>query len=130
MAIDFLMLNDIMAIHQRLLQEHGGGSGVRDEKLLLSAMAMPQAAFFGAYAHNDIYEMAAAYLFHIVMNHPFVDGNKRTGAAAAIVFLGMNDIALTADNQTLFEFTLCVAQSKKSKSEITTFLKKHSQPKP
>jgi death-on-curing protein len=129
MALDFLTLNDVMAIHRRLIDTYGGSGGVRDEGLLLSALAMPQAAFFGVYAHNDIYEMAAAYLFHIVMNHPFVDGNKRTGAAAAIVFLGMNDIALTADNQTLVEFTLSVAQGQQSKSQITTFLKKHSKPK-
>ena len=71
--------------------------------------------------------MAAAYLFHIVMNHPFVDGNKRTGAAAAIIFLGINDIKLTADNPTLAEFTLAVAQSQKTKPQIAEFLKQHSQ---
>jgi len=129
MAIDFLTLNDVLTIHQQLIDEHGGSQGIRDEGLLLSALAMPQAAFFGNYAHSDIYEMAAAYLFHIVMNHPFVDGNKRAGAAAAIVFLGMNDIELTADNQTLVEFTLCVAQGQKSKAQITTFLKQYSQAK-
>ncbi|RKY11908.1 MAG: type II toxin-antitoxin system death-on-curing family toxin [Planctomycetota bacterium] len=110
------------------MEVHGGSGGVRDEGLLLSALAMPQAAFFGEYAHKDIYEMAAAYLFHIVMNHPFVDGNKRTGSAAAIIFLGMNDIKLTADNPTLVEFTLAVAQSEKNKPEITAFLKHHSRP--
>jgi death-on-curing protein len=128
MAIDFLTLNDVMAIHRRLIDAFGGSDGVRDEGLLLSAMAMPQTAFFGVYAHNDLFEMAAAYLFHLVMNHPFVDGNKRTGAAAAIVFLGMNGFALTADNQTLVEFTLSVAQGKQSKPEITVFLKEHSTP--
>jgi death-on-curing protein len=72
--------------------------------------------------------MAAAYFFHIVMNHPFVDGNKRTGAAAAIIFLGMNDIELTADNPTLAEFTLCLAQGQKTKHQVTEFLKEHSRP--
>lgn len=123
MQIDFLTLNDVMAIHQRQIKIHGGSSGIRDEGLLLSALAMPQAGFFGEYAHHDIYEMASAYMFHIVMNHSFVDGNKRTGAAAAIIFLGINDIKMTADNSTLIEFTLAVAQGQKTKPQITEFLK-------
>jgi len=127
MAIDFLTLTDVLAIHQRLIDEHGGSAGVRDEGLLLSALAMPKTAFFGTYAHEDIFEMAAAYLFHLVMNHPFVDGNKRAGAAAAVVFLRINDIVLTADNQKLFEFTLSVAQGQQSKTQIATFLKQHAQ---
>jgi death-on-curing protein len=127
MPIDFLTLNDVMAIHQRQIQVHGGSAGVRDKGLLLSALAMPQAAFGGEYAHIDIYEMAAAYLFHLVMNHPFVDGNKRTGAAAAIIFLRMNEIKVTVDNPALVEFTLSVAQGQTTKSQITEFLKQHSQ---
>ncbi|MHC4883110.1 MAG: type II toxin-antitoxin system death-on-curing family toxin [Planctomycetota bacterium] len=126
MQIDFLSLKDVLAIHQRQVKEHGGSEGIRDEGLLLSALAMPQAAFFGEYAHNDIYEMAAAYLYHIVMNHPFVDGNKRTGAAAGIIFLGINDIKLTASNTALIEFTLAVAQGQKTKPQVAEFLKQHS----
>lgn len=126
MQIDFLSLKDVLAIHRRQIKEHGGSEGVRDEGLLLSALAMPQAAFFGEYAHTDIYEMAAAYLYHIVMNHPFVDGNKRTGAAAAIIFLGINDIKLTVSNIALIEFTLAVAQGQKTKPQVAEFLKQHS----
>lgn len=126
MQVDFLTLKDVLAIHQRQIKEHGGCEGVRDEGLLLSALAMPQAAFFGKYAHNDIYEMAAAYLYHIVMNHPFVDGNKRTGAAAAIIFLGINDIHFTASNTNLFEFTLAVAEGQKTKQQVAKFLKQDS----
>jgi death-on-curing protein len=126
MQIDFLSLKDVLAIHQRQIKEHGGSEGIRDEGLLLSALAIPQAAFFGEYAHNDIYEMAAAYLFHVVMNHPFVDGNKRTGAAAAIIFLGINDIKLNASNAALIEFTLAVAQGQKTKQQVAQFLENHS----
>ncbi len=61
-------------------------------------------------------------------NHPFVDGNKRTGAAAAIIFMGINDIELTVDNPTLADFVLAVAQGQKSKSQIAEFLKEHSNP--
>lgn len=128
MQPDFLTLHDVMAIHRRQIELHSGSDGVRDEGLLLSALAVPQAAFFGRYAHNDIYEMAAVYLFHIAMNHPFVDGNKRTAAAAAIIFLGINDIELTADNPTLIDFVLAVAQGQKTKPQITEFLKQHSRP--
>lgn len=128
MQIDFLSLHDVIAIHQRQIEFHGGGDGLRDEGLLLSALAMPQAAFFGEHAHKDIFEMAAAYMFHLVQNHPFVDGNKRTGVAAAIIFLGINDIQLTADNPTLIDFTLAVAQGQKTKSQIAEFFKQHSQP--
>lgn len=128
MPIDFLTGHDGIDIHQRQIQIHGGQDGLRDEGLLLSALAMPQTAFFGEYAHSDIYEMAAAYWFHIVMDHPFVDGNKRTGTAAAIIFLGLNDIELAIDNQTLVEFTLCLAQGQKTKHQIAIFLKEHVQP--
>ena len=128
MQFDFLTVNDVVAIHSRQIEIHGGSTGIRDEGLLLSALAMAQASFFGQYAHNDIYEMAAAYMFHIAMNHPFVDGNKRTAAAAAIIFLGMNDIEVTVDNPTLVDIVLAVAQGQKDKSQITEFLKEYSRP--
>ena len=70
------------------MARYGGLPGLRDEGLLESAVAQAVATFGGEYLHNDIFQMAAAYLFHIVQNHPFVDGNKRAGAAAAVVFLG------------------------------------------
>jgi len=75
-----------------MIKTYGGSEGLRDAGLLHSAIAVPQASFGGNYLHAGLFEMAAAYLYHIVQNHPFVDGNKRTGAAAAIVFLAMNDI--------------------------------------
>ena len=130
MAIDFLTPADVLQIHERLIRAHGGNARLRDEGLLLSAIAMPQAAFFGEYAHPDISEMAAAYLYHLVMNHPFVDGNKRTGAAAAIVFLAMNDIPFTADNNTLADFTFQLAQGKRCKAQTTEFIRSHTKPTP
>jgi death-on-curing protein len=126
MQVDFLTLNDVLAIHHRQIKVHGGSTGVRDEGFLLSALAMPESAFFGQYAHSDIYEMAAAYMFHIVMNHPFIDGNKRTGAASAIIFLGINGIKSTASDAELVELTLAVTQGQKTKQQIAEFLKEHS----
>src|SRR5437879_5621549 len=97
MATDFLTVADILGLHERLIEVYGGQPGVRDHGLLESAVAMPQFTFGGAPLHDDIFSMAAAYLFHIVKNHPFLDGNKRAGTAAAIVFLELNGVTLTVD---------------------------------
>ena len=83
----FLTLDDVIEIHGEMIARYGGSDGIRDKGLLESAVATPQASFGGDYVHTDVFEMAAAYLFHIVKNHPFIDGNKRTGAMAAFVFL-------------------------------------------
>ena len=82
----FLTLNQIIAIHEDQIERYGGELSVRSMELLESAVAMPSAGFGDQYLHKDIYEMAAAYLFHICMNHPFVDGNKRTADVAAESF--------------------------------------------
>ena len=84
----FLDLDRVLRIHQSLIDAYGGAAGIRDVGLLHSAIAMPQASFGGAFLHKDLFEMAAAYLYHIVQNHPFFDGNKRTGAADAIILPG------------------------------------------
>lgn len=87
---EFLDLDDVLQIHANQLEAHGGSDGIRDLGLLDSAVAQPQMGVAGQYLHGDIFEMAAAHILHIVMNHPFVDGNKRTGTLAALVFLHLN----------------------------------------
>ena len=82
----FLTLAEVLEIQRDQLYRYGGEAGVRDMGLLKSALAAPMASFGGRFLHQDIFEMAAAYLFHVVKNHPFIDGNKRTGAVAFIVF--------------------------------------------
>ena len=82
-APDFLDIEDVLELHALQLARYGGADGVRDRGLLESAVAQPQATFDGAFVHDGLFAMAAAYLFHIVQNHPFIDGNKRAGAAAA-----------------------------------------------
>jgi death on curing protein len=123
----FLDLDRVVRIHLSLIEHYGGDAGIRDPGLLHSAIAMPQASFGGAYLHADIFEMAAAYLFHIVQNHPFVDGNKRTGAAAAIIFLAMNGIEIEADEDGLVDITLRVACSQCGKTEIAEWFRQHEQ---
>lgn len=90
----FLTIDEVLAIHQDQIARYGGSAGVRDWGLLQSAIAMPAATFGGQFLHGDLSEMAAACLFHIVQNRPFIDGNKRVGAVAAYVFLALNDICL------------------------------------
>ena len=90
----FLSLADIVRIHVDQIDRYDGQAGVRDLGLLQYALAMPQASFGQEWLHRDLYEMAAAYAFHLSQNHPFVDGNKRTALACALVFLELNDTSL------------------------------------
>jgi death-on-curing protein len=122
-AVRFLSLEQILAIHADQVRRYGGGLGVRDLGLLKSALAMPQAAFSGQYLHPTLHEKAAAYLFHLTQNHPFLDGNKRIGLAAAIAFLGLNDTWLESDPTGLLEMVLSVARGEIGKPEIAVFLR-------
>ena len=119
----FLDLERVLRIHRSMIEVYGGSAGIRDAGLLHSAIAAPQASFGGEPLHKDLFEMAAAYLYHIVQNHPFVDGNKRTGAAAAVVFLTMNDVTLRPDEEGLVEITLRVATGQAGKQEAATFFR-------
>jgi len=122
----FLSLGEVLEIHRDQIERYGGRPGLRDLGLLQSALAMPAAMFSGQYLHNDLYEMAAAYLFHITQNHPFVDGNKRTGVVAAIVFLSLNSIEFDADEQELEKIVLQVAQGKAGKDVLAAFFRNNS----
>jgi len=122
-AVRFLSLEQVLAIHADQVRRYGGGLGVRDLGLLKSAMAMPQASFGGQYLHPTLHEMAAAYLFHLTQNHPFLDGNKRIGLAAAIAFLGLNDTWLESEPAELLEMVLSVARGEIGKPEIAVFLR-------
>jgi len=90
-------------------------------------MAMPQATYGGDFLHTDIYEMAAAYLFHLVKNHPFIDGNKRVGAVSAIVFLFLNDLEFTAPEEEFAEIVLSVARGDIDKTDIALFMRRFSE---
>ena len=122
----FLSLAEVLEIHRDQIERYGGHAGIRDLGLLQSALAMPGAGFGGRYLHSDLIEMAAAYLFHIVQNHPFVDGNKRTGTVAGIVFLSLNGIELEADETQLEQLVIDVAKGKAGKSAVADFLRRNS----
>lgn len=122
----FLNERQILRLHNEMIMQYGGIGGLRDINLLRSAIAMPQTCYDGKYLHADIYSMAAAYLYHIVSNHPFLDGNKRTGAAAAIIFLIMNNITLLPDDDGLVTLTLSVACGESDKSVIADFFRQQT----
>jgi death-on-curing protein len=120
----FLDLDRVLRTHRSLIEHYGGAEGIHDAGLLHSAIAMPQASFGGEFLHKDLFEVAAAYLYHIVQNHPFVDGNKRTGAAAAIIFLAINGIEIQADEEGLVALTLAVAEGKAGKQQVADFFRR------
>ena len=124
--MQFLGLQEVLEIHRDQVTRYGGTAGIRDLDLLKSALGMPGATFNGEFLHTDVYEMAAAYLFHLVKNHPFVDGNKRVGAVAALVFLTLNGHDFQAPEDDLAETVLAVARGEIGKSEVTVFLRRWS----
>lgn len=122
----FLTLGEVIEIHRDQIERYGGDPGIRDLVLLQSAMATPVAGFGGRYLHTDLFEMAAAYLFHITQNHPFVDGNKRTGAVASLVFLSLNDIEIDADEEEFEKNVRGVAEGKIDKAAVAEFFRNNS----
>ncbi len=126
MAPVFLTLDEVVAIHRDQIERYGGAEGVHDWGLLHSALAVPAASFAGEFLHANLFEMAAAYLFHLVRNHPFIDGNKRVGAVAAYIFLALNDLQLVADQVELAELVISVADGKTSKAAVAKFLASHT----
>jgi death-on-curing protein len=123
MSIRFLSLENVLRIHTRQIHRFGGQDGLRDEKLLESALAQPQMTFGGEFLHPSIYEMAGGYMFHLVMNHPFLDGNKRIGTAAALAFIEANGHTFSATPETLTDFAWKVAAGEIDKSEVIQFFK-------
>ncbi|MDQ3802275.1 MAG: type II toxin-antitoxin system death-on-curing family toxin [Acidobacteriota bacterium] len=107
---DFLSVGDVIQIHDEQLAAYGGTAGVRDRALLESAVATPRASFGEAYLHEDLAHMAAAYAFHIVQNQPFVDGNKRPGLVAALVFLDLNGVTVLDPQERLYDAMIAIAE--------------------
>jgi death-on-curing protein len=121
----FLTLEEVLESHAEQIANYGGTGEIRDLGLLDSALAQPGAMFGGQFLHADIYEMAAAYLFHLVLNHPFVDGNKRVGLEAALLFLEINGLTVNAEDDALVDLVLRTAQSQATKQEIAQFFRDH-----
>lgn len=123
---DFLEVEDVLTIHQAQIRRFGGSDGLRDRGLLESAVAQPQAGFGGVRLHEDIQAMAAAYWFHLVANHAFVDGNKRTGLVAALAFLELNGWTVVAESSELYEMTVSIASGQLEKGTAASWLRAHT----
>lgn len=122
----FLTLADVLQLHADQVALYGGDGGVRDFGLLESAIAQPRATFDGQRLHADVFEMAAAYMFHIVQNHPFIDANKRAGVVAALVFLFDNGVEVNAAPGELYNITMAVATGSAQKPRIAEFFRAHA----
>ena len=120
---EFLALDEILEIHDDQIQRYGGDAGIRDRGLLESAIAMPQQSFGGQYLHKDIFEMAAAYAFHLAESQAFVDGNKRTGLATAYVFLSLNGFRLVEQDDRLYEAMIAVGTHRMDKAGLAQLLR-------
>lgn len=119
----FLTLAEVIEVHADQIARYGGDSGVRDLGLLESALAQPEASFAGEWLHGTLSEMAAAYAHHLCQNHPFIDGNKRTALACALIFLELNGISIQDPKGSLKNAMLNVASGKMDKAELSTLLR-------
>ena len=114
----------VLALHERLLAEHGGAQGIRDSSLLDSALARP--VQLSAYGEPDICDLATAYASGIIRNHPFVDGNKRTAFMAAYVFLARNGLRLVATEVDAAQVVSLLAASEINEAAFSAWLRKNS----
>lgn len=124
----FVTKEQVLLLHELQINRFGGAFGIVNEGLLDSALAQPKGTFFGEFLHREIHDQAAAYLYHLVKNHPFLDGNKRVGAAVMEVFLRINGYVLTLSNEELYNLTMQVAQGQLSKDEVSALIYENMQP--
>jgi death-on-curing protein len=125
--IHYLTLEEILRLHFQVIEDYGGSHGVRDEGRIKSAAEAPKQEVFDTEQYPEIWQKAAVYLRNIISDHPFVDGNKRTGVTAAAIFLIRNGYRLTAKPSEFEDFAVRVAVEKLSVEDIAAWLKAHSQ---
>lgn len=124
MSREFLSRRAVEAFHAEQLRRHGGAAGLRDGNALESALARPENK--AAYGEPSVHELAAAYVYGIARNHAFVDGNKRTAIVAAATFLLLNGHELTANDGTLYEFTMGIAAGEIDEAGAAAFFRDHT----
>ena len=116
----FLGLDEVLRLHEHLIATFGGDVGIHNPAGLESALAQPLMTAFGSYLHPDRIDQAGAYLYHLVANHPFFDGNKRIGLHTALVFLETNGAEILGDPDTWYHLTMGVAKGELHKREVTS----------
>lgn len=121
----YLKTEEVMFTHDTIIDKDGGSYGIRDLGLLLSALEIPKSEMFGHCLHPTVFDKAAAYLFHIVSNHPFIDGNKRTAMTCALSFLSINGVELDIKYKVISNFVIDIANGKLTKKEISEHLENY-----
>ena len=124
--MNYLNTNQVAAIHDEVIEQTGGSKGVRDIRLLDSAVARPRATFGGKDLYPDIFSKAAALGHSLICNHPFIDGNKRTGYMSMRIFLNLNGYDIKASLDERYKFAMEIAQRTKDEKSISKWLKQHS----
>ena len=122
----FLTLSELLMILEDQIRNYGGAYGVRDLKLLESAIYMPESSFNGKYLHESIPAMTAAYAYHICQNHSFIDGNKRVALASSLVFLDINGYEFNCNKEKLYNEIMNVAKGEENKYKLIKFYEKYS----
>lgn len=122
----YLTLSEILELHRRIIEQSGGATGVRDIGLLESAIAQPKMTFGGDELYPSLLEKAAAIGFSITMNHPFIDGNKRTGHATTETFLILNGLEISAPVDEQERFVLAIASGELGREEFVVWLRQNS----
>jgi len=122
----YVSLQQVLELHGLLTRRFGGSSGLRDRGALEAAVARPQMTFGGEDLYADVEAKAAAIFHSLVLNHPLVDGNKRAGAATAELFLSLNDVDLTAEDEELVDITFAVARGEVSAEALAIWLRQRS----
>jgi len=125
----FLTLTEVIKVHTDQIRRYGGQQGIRDIGLLESALTQPEASFAGEWLHKGLYEMASAYAYHLCQNHPFIDGNKRTALACALVFLELNGVIISDPKGLLKTEMLQIASGKTEKVKLAKLLRRLPQRK-
>lgn len=115
---EFLTLDEVLELHEDEIARYGGDPGIRDPGLIEAAVAMPQQSFGGQFLHETLFVMAAAYAFHLAESQAFVDGNKRTGLAAAYAFLALNGYRLVETNDRLYQSMLAIGKHELDKAGL------------
>ena len=125
--MNYLNINQVLAIHSEVIEQAGGSRGIRDIGLVDSAVARPQATFGGKDLYPDIFSKAACLGHSLIRNHPFVDGNKRTGYMSMRLFLNINGYDIKAPEDEKYKFVIEIAEKERDEKSIAEWLKKHSQ---
>lgn len=125
--MNYLNINQVLVIHNEVIEQIGGTKGIRDLGLVESAVARPQATFGGKDLYPDIFSKTASLGHSLIRNHPFVDGNKRTGYMSMLLFLNINGYDIKVAQEKSYKFVIEIAEKKKDEGSIAEWLKKHSQ---